>query len=475
MRFWRVRTTLLSVTSSAFAIALSTLAFAQTTVPSPDQGAMGGGGAGQAPSGTAPAQGGTTTSTTTVFPVYPGAVAPPPEGEVVGGGNTANTSSSQPIQGDKEDHFDLGQNKAGTGTAHGDENGPVFLGGSENGSLRLSGGVGGPVPSTYVVKKGDTLWDICDGFFQNPYEWPRVWSYNPQLQNPHWIYPGDEIRLKSLGISMSQAGGGGPTQPQDDKGISSLVDRRRQVPNNTIFLRDQGFIDNTQDQNWGEIIGSPVDKMFLSDYDSVYVKMAGNRDVKLGQELTVFRPVRQVPGGQVVQIQGTVRVDSWNPKARIARGQIIETLDVIERGARMGPVMRKFSITPPARNESDVSAHVVASVHQHEFYGQNQVVFVDKGEKDGLKPGNRLFIIRKGDAWRQSLASDTDATRIALESNSPAETESVPTPRNAAALPEEVVGELRVVDVREHTATCILTQSRSEIETGDQAVARKGY
>ena len=476
MRFWRVRTTLLSVTSSAFAIALSTLAFAQTTVPAPDQGAMGSGGATQAPAGgAAPAQGGTTTSTTTIFPVYPGAVAPTPEGQPVGGGNTARTSSSQPIQGDSEDHFDLGQSKGSGGTAHGDENGPVFLGGGQNGSLRLGGGIGGPVPTTYVVKKGDTLWDICDGFFQNPYEWPRVWSYNPQLQNPHWIYPGDEIRLKSLGISISQSPGAPSQQGDEGGGPSSLVDRRRQVPNNTIFLRDQGFIDNTQDQNWGEIIGSPVDKMFLTDFDSVYLKMAGTRDVKLGQELTVFRPVRQVPGGQVVQIQGTVRVDSWNPKARIARGQIIETLDVIERGARMGPVMRKFSVTPPARNDNDVTAHVLASVHQHEFYGQNQVIFIDKGEKDGLKNGNRLFIIRKGDAWRKSLASDTDATRIALESNSPAETESVPTPHNTAVLPEEVVGELRVVDVRDHTATCILTQSRSEIETGDEAVARKGY
>ena len=466
MRFWRLRTTLLSVTSSAFAIAFSTIAFAQATVPAPDQG----GASTQAPAGgMAPAQGGTTTSTTTVFPVYPGAVAPTPEGQVVGGGNTASTSSSHPVTGDQEDHFDLGQNKGGGGTAHGDENGPVFLGGGRSGSLRVGGGA---VPGTYIVKKGDTLWDICDGFFQNPYEWPRVWSYNPQLQNPHWIYPGDEIRLKSLGISISQAAN---APPEDDKGLSSLVDRRRQVPNNTIFLRDQGFIDNTQDQNWGEIIGSPVDKMFLSDFDPIYLKMAGSHDVKLGQELTIFRPVRQVPGGQVVQIQGTVRIDSWNAKDRIARGQIIESLDVIERGARTGPIMRKFSITPPARNENDVSAHVLASIHQHEFYGQNQVIFIDKGEKDGLKSGNRLFIIRKGDAWRQSLASETDATRIALESNSPAETEPVPTPHNTAALPEEVVGELRVVDVRDHTATCILTQSRREIETGDNAVARKGY
>jgi LysM domain len=451
------------------------IAFAQATVAPADPGAAAGG---AAPAGGAQQGGGTTTSTTTITPIYPYGVQPPLPGQPLGGGN-ATESSSRGIQGDETDHFDLGQGAGSTGTAHGAENGPVFLSGQggHNGSLRLGGAMGGAAPETYVVKKGDTLWDICDGYFQNPYEWPRIWSYNPQLQNPHWIYPGDEIRLRALGISLnpSSIGNGDKSNSPGNDQVSSLVDRRRQVPNNTIFLRDQGFVDDTQDQNWGEIIGSPVDKMFLSDFDSVYVKMGGNRDVKLGQELTIFRSVKQVPGGKVVQIQGTVRVDSWNPNARIARGQITESLDVIERGARLGPVMRKFSIVPPVRNADDVKAHVLASVHQHEFYGQNQVIFIDKGDKDGLKLGNRLFIIRKGDAWRQSLSSDTDATRIALESNSPAAIESVPTPHNTSVLPEEVVGELRVVDVRDHTATCVVTQSRKEIETGDDAVARKGY
>ncbi|MEO8876881.1 MAG: LysM peptidoglycan-binding domain-containing protein [Polyangiaceae bacterium] len=464
----------LAIVVGISATAYVQIAFAQATVPAADQGAPipgASGGSSGATGGAAAggAQGGTSTTTTTITPVYPYGVQPPLPGQPLGGGN-ATESSSRGIQGNETDHFDLGQSAGSSGTAYGDDNGPVFLNGSKSGSLRI----GGAVPNTYIVKKGDTLWDICDGYFQNPYEWPRIWSYNPQLQNPHWIYPGDEIALKGNGIRLNSTSDGSHG-PAENDGLSSLVDRRRQVPNNTIFLRDQGFIDDTADQNWGEIIGSPVDKMFLSDFDSIYLKMAGNRDVKLGQELTIFRPVKTVPGGKVVQIQGTVRVDSWNANARIARGQIIESLDVIERGARIGPIMRKFSVVPPARNDGDVAAHVLASIHQHEFYGQNQVVFIDKGAKEGVRLGNRLFIIRKGDAWRQSLSSETDATRIALESNSPAEIESVPTPHNTSVLPEEVIGELRVVDVRDHTATCVVTQSRKEIETGDDAIGRKGY
>src|SRR5262245_12653178 len=53
----------------------------------------------------------------------------------------------------------------------------------------------GPVPETHTIKKGDTLWDICKNVLGSPWEWPKVWSYNPNITNPHWIFPGDTIRL----------------------------------------------------------------------------------------------------------------------------------------------------------------------------------------------------------------------------------------------------------------------------------------
>ena len=129
---------------------------------------------------------------------------------------------------------------------------------------------------------------------------------------------------------------------------------------------------------------------------------------------------------------------------------------------------------PPIRNEKDVNAAVLASVYPHNFYGQNQVVFIDKGDEDGLKVGNRLFVIRRGDAWRKSLASDVAGLRIALESDSPADTEKPPAINDAHA-PMEVVGELRILTTRKHTSAALVTQSTREIELGDSAVARKGY
>jgi hypothetical protein len=423
-------------------ILVPTSVFAQTS-----PGAAGSGG-GAAPGG----NGGTTVVVT------PPAVQAPaaPQGPM-GGGN-AQYSSSKPITGPNDrDGFDLGPKGGGGGkTVTGGENGAIFTQGS-----RLHGNSNARV---HTVRRGDTLWEICDFHFQNPYQWPRIWSYNPQIQNPHWIYPGELVQLRE---------GADDGKPQSTA-QGSLVDRRRQVVSQTIFLKNQGFIEDEKDLIWGELSGSREDKTILTDFDEVYMQMSGTRDVKIGMELTIFRPVKSLDQGKIVEIQGSIRVDQWNPKTGIARGRITESVDTIERGARVGPMERTFEIVPPARNESDVDAKVLTSVSPHILYGSNQVVFIDAGTKAGLKAGNRVFIVRKGDGYHRSLPSKSAAKRIAIESDSAAQIETVPE-ANPSALPPEFEGELRVINARENSSLCIVLNSRREIESGDVVVGRKGY
>ncbi len=410
-----------------------------------------------------PVPGGTTTS------FGPNTTSP---NGTIGGGN-ATESSARPITGDEQDTFDLGRPSGGGGTAHGDENGPIFVGPAHVG---LSGG---EVPGSHVVRRGDTLWGICDQYFENPYQWPRIWSYNPQIRNPHWIYPGDEIRLKTAGPpGAGGQGGGGPAAASGTQGGGQRLDtRRRQVPPGTVFLRDQGWIRDSGDEVWGDITGASEDKMFLTDGDEVYLHVDKGHDVRLGQELTVFKPIKSMRAGTIVQINGTARVDDWNAQDRIARAQIVESIGVIERGARVGPLARRFTIVPPKRNEAEVQAHVLASVHPQEFWGQNAVVFIDKGESAGLVPGNRLFILRRGDAWRQSLVTPSAGYRVSPDDERPAPPiEQTPGSRaDEKNYPDEVIGELRVVWVKKDSAACLVTASKLEIEPGDLAVARKGY
>ena len=426
-----------------------TLAHAQnTTSPPPPGGPTG---------GTAPAGGTTVTGSTSTTQFFPGGVAPVPPGGTLGGGN-AQFSSSKPITGNERDSFDFRNGAGAAGTAHGSENGSFVLGGGG------FSGSSGSNPGTHLVRRGDTLWDICDHYFRNPYQWPRIWAFNPQIQNPHWIFPGDQVRLR----------GGSQTASAEAAAPSGLVDRRRQVPPETIFLRTEGYIDDDTN-NWGEVSGSPEEKMILTDHDDVYLRISSAHDLKVGQELTIYRPVRSIGGGKLIEIQGTARVNQWNPKDRIARAVITEAIDAIERGARVGPVTRRFEVVPPSRNDKDITASILTSVQPHGLFGQNQVVFIDKGDEAGVKPGNRLFVIRKGDAWHASQTTGTSAKRIALEDDSPAATEDVPKPRDPSRLPEEVLAELRVITVRKQTAMCLVTNSKKEVEAGDKAFARKGF
>jgi len=383
----------------------------------------------------------------------------------IGGGN-ATESSAHPVTGDEEDTFDYGKGGKYTGAVHGDDNGPIFIGGH---------GLEGDVPYSHVVRRGDTLWGICGEYFENPYQWPRVWSYNPQIKNPHWIYPGDEVHLRDM--SGASATPGMPTAnvplPYQSQ---TLVDRRRQVPAGTVFLRDQGWVHDDSDEVWGDVTGSSTETMFLTDGDEIYLHIDKGHSVEVGQELSLFKPVKSAAAGTLVQIEGTAKIDAWNAQDRVARAKIIESLNVVERGSRVGPLTRKFTIVPPVRNDVDVQAHVLASIHPEEFWGQNQVVFIDKGEAAGLKPGNVLRIVRRGDAWRRTLVTPRAGWRVSPEdeTHAPALEQTPGSRKDEESYPDEVIGELRVVSTRKDSAACLVVRSSHEIEPFDLAVARKG-
>jgi len=394
-------------------------------------------------------------------------------------GNVENESAAHAGAGGGMDTFDLVP-KGGAGlTARGSSNGPIYL----RDGVTSPDAAGQPQgPLTHQVQKGDTLWKICDTYLNNPYQWPRVWSYNPQILNPHWIRPGDMIH-----IEPPSAGGFGGIAGGYANGINApgnhavflpgemLPNGKRFVSPETVYLRDVGYIDDDSQANWGEFVGAPNDKTMLADTDNIYMRIAPGHDIKIGQELTIFRPFQTLGAGKLVAIQGTVLINEWNARDRVARGRIVETIDAIERSARVGPVGRNFSIVVPVRNTAEVKAHIVASVRPRDFYSQHAIVYIDKGDADGLRPGNRLFVTRHSDGWRDSLPNDAAATRLADDGDAVPQLETLPRPSIEKYFPEENFAELRVLTTRAHAAACLLTHTSGEIEMNEEAVAHKGY
>jgi hypothetical protein len=108
--------------------------------------------------------------------------------------------------------------------------------------------------------------------------------------------------------------------------------------------------------------------------------------------------------------------------------------------------------------------------------GRDQVLFIDRGENDGLQPGNRLFVVRRGDAWRQTLVTTSGmaSTRI-LTDRDDVGFEPTPLEGTDEMFPEEVVAELRVIRAHKYSSLALVTESNEEVEPGDQVVARKGF
>jgi hypothetical protein len=375
-------------------------------------------------------------------------------------------SSSRPITGDTRDAFDLNQPSQGSSVVYGSK--------GASGVLTPQRPV--QVPPIHVVRRGDTLWDLCGTYYQNPWGWPKVWSYNPQIVNPHWIYPGDQLRLRD----PNDAGAERQEQLAAITPGMSFSNSGRRVTPNTVFLRDQGFLGDPKRDLWGELVGSVDDQMLLSDGNRVYIMMRPGVKVQPGQSLTVFNSVRKpekVPGarqppGEIVSVKGTVLIDQYNPKTRIARGIITESLDVIERGAKIGPVSRRFTVVAPKAAAQQVKARVLTSFYPHVFLAQNQLAFLDRGAQDGLEPGTRLFVLRQGDPWRNSLtvSSGMLKDRVRLDSNRAVDVETTPTRGDEKQFPLEIVAELRVLSTERYSSLSLVVESRRELTPGDVAV-----
>jgi hypothetical protein len=347
-------------------------------------------------------------------------------------------------------------------------------------------GVHSPSQDVHVVSEGDTLWGISEYYFGNPWTWPQLWSYNPEITNPHWIYPLDQIRLSPEQLAKDQMvakveAGKDPGSALEPKAATagqlsgtetapSVIVPRRLFKPGTIFLRDQGYLDREALRTVGQIVSGNEEHMLLSPSDQVYVRFREGQDVRAGQQYAVFRKIEpwerdELEKGTLVRIHGTVIIRSYDRDEHIARGVITEGLDPIERGFFVAQVDRRFDLVPPRRNEKNVVAHIIASVRPRRLLGYGNVVFLDVGREAGVQPGNRFFVVRRGDDWLESIGAEPTELGNITE---------VPE-YDPKSLPKEVVAELRVIKVRKNTTVALVTRSDTDIASGDVAEMRVGF
>jgi len=358
----------------------------------------------------------------------------------------------------------------------------------ELGPRTAEGGGTLPPPDTYTIRPGDTLWDLSGRFLNNPWYWPKVWSYNPEIDNPHWIYPGNllrfypsedqaPVRVEPVAAGEPQPetfGEEAPEAPRELEDFSKADMKAPEseelkdavavagpykigyVPQRAMLVRHDAFVTPRELAESGHIRAAAVDKLMLSTLDRAYARFEGDAPVKVGESYVVYKTLRAVKhpitgelfGYQTV-VLGTARVTAVDDKA--ATLQIAQTFEVIERGAMLGPwtekALRRVERRP---NEGEVRGRVIGGqVPVLSMFGENQVVFVDKGSADGVKEGNTFKVLRAGDPYGEANLPVWDSS-----------------------LPIETVGELLIVDVKERASAALVLRSLREVVIGDRIEMR---
>ncbi|MDR6672109.1 LysM peptidoglycan-binding domain-containing protein [Xanthomonas sp. 1678] len=133
-------------------------------------------------------------------------------------------------------------------------------------------------PDTYVVRKGDTLWDIAGRFLGKPWLWPEIWQANPQVQNPHLIYPGDVLSLAYLD---RVARGTVKPGPRQDAPIDAIP-----LSDVEPFLKNLRVADSIDELPY--VVGVEDNRLRATSGQTVYATGLG--DAQAGQRYAVVRP-----------------------------------------------------------------------------------------------------------------------------------------------------------------------------------------
>lgn len=142
-------------------------------------------------------------------------------------------------------------------------------------------------PSTYVVRKGDTLWDISAKFLQKPWLWPEIWQANPQVKNPHRIYPGDVLSLVYVGGRPYLSSSGPQVKTGDAIGAIRLSEIEP-------FLKELTVVNDVKSLPY--VIGLEEDRLLSTAGQVAYVR--GLSGAQPGQVVEIARPIQDYVRGK---------------------------------------------------------------------------------------------------------------------------------------------------------------------------------
>jgi hypothetical protein len=293
-------------------------------------------------------------------------------------------------------------------------------------------------PDSHTVQRGDTLWDISKIFLTSPWRWPELWGMNlQQIRNPHLIFPGQVLVLvKKDGratLQLAQNGAGAPTNTVKlgPRVRSQLLDNGAiaSIPLHLIgpFLNDAVVFNTDELAGAPRIVATQEGRVLLSRGETAYVRgdLGGARDFRLFREpKALLDPVTREILGYEARYVGTAgfvrpaedRVGAdGKPQIVPATFRINDLREEAGVGDRLHPVPQSdLTAFAPRAPNAPVDGRVVSIYGDAVSAGQNQIVSLNRGARDGLERGHVLALWRAGAATVDRTQADGRPVPIQL-------------------------------------------------------------
>lgn len=280
-------------------------------------------------------------------------------------------------------------------------------------------------PNSYVVQKGDTLWDISGKFLQQPWEWPKIWHVNPEICNPNLIYPGDTVNLNMVDgkpqLDVTRAnpcGGTVKMSPNSDNRLSPHIrveELGSAIPAIPLDIINP-FLSGSRIVDGGVLDAAPyvlagTERHLVTGAGDV-INARGEFDSKV-PTYGIYRKGKIYTDETTGEILGVEAIDIGTAKITHTEGDIAKmsilrsTREVLGKDRLLPSEERAIdAIFYPSSPKNDIQGKVIDVAGGVSEYGAMNVVLIDKGKRDNLEVGNVLAIFAQGETMKDPVTGE---------------------------------------------------------------------
>jgi len=338
-------------------------------------------------------------------------------------------------------------------------------------------------PDTYVVQSGDTLWDISAKFLLSPWLWPKLWQANPQIANPHLIYPGDELRLAWINDPVT--GESTPVLVRDRESNTRIVklgpkvrvsESKAAIP--TISLRllrpwllHEQLLSKEDLEKRPYVLGTNDKTARAAVNQTLYARAADGSAPDSAELYGLYRRGDEIldpdSGDSLGFKAQLVAIAQGRPTGEFTRLDLTESKFEARNGDIIMPIMDSEDLPvyfQPRNPDNLVKGYVLHAVNEARYVGKMDIVAINLGTRDKIEPGHVLAIIRRGaevydnppeDPTYREDANKLEKIMIDLEGES------------AVRLPDERIGELMVFKSYERVSYAVVMRAEKPVSALD--------